>query len=151
MSAGAGTRILFVCSFNSARSQMAEGLARALADEGVEVASAGTQATRVSPLAVEAMRRRGIDISAQRSKTIGDVAGAFDYVITLCDEADRDCPLLGARLERMHWPQPDPAREPGTDADRLRAFERVRDRLEERLRAWLGEKGLLRATAAGPR
>jgi arsenate reductase (thioredoxin) len=144
-------RILFVCSFNSARSQMAEGLARALVRDGVEVASAGTHATRVSPFAIEAMRRRGLDISKQWSKVIDDVAGEFDYVITLCDEADRECPLLGARIQRMHWPHPDPAREPGTDDDRQRAFEQVRDNLEARLREWLGERGMLGERASGAR
>jgi len=137
-------RILFVCSFNSARSQMAEGLARTLAAPGVEVASAGTHATRVSPFAIEALRERGLDISAQFSKTITQVPGEFDYVITLCDEADRECPHLPARKQRLHWSYPDPARAPGGDEAVRRAFAEVRDHLEQRLRGWLAAEGLLR-------
>jgi arsenate reductase len=137
-------RILFVCSFNSARSQMAEGLARALAAPEVEVASAGTHATRVSPFAIEALGERGIDITAHTSKTIDDLPGTFDYVITLCDEADRECPNLPARKKRMHWGYPDPARAPGGEEAVRRAFAEVRDHLEQRLRVWLASEGLLR-------
>lgn len=138
------TRILFVCSFNSARSQMAEGLARALVREGVEVASAGTHATRVSPFALEALQDRGIDASGQYSKSLEQVSGEFDYVITLCDEADRECPHLPARRERLHWPYPDPARTPGGEEAIRRAFFETRDAIEARLREWLAEKDLLR-------
>ncbi|MCL6481876.1 MAG: arsenate reductase ArsC [Firmicutes bacterium] len=138
------TRILFVCSFNSARSQMAEALARALARDDVEVASAGTHATQVSPLALEALRDRGVDTSGLYSKSLDQVVGEFDYVITLCHEADRECPHLTARRERLHWPYPDPARTPGGAEAIRRAFVQTRDALEARLRQWLDENGLLR-------
>ena len=139
------TRILFVCTGNSARSQMAEGLARSLAP-GVEVASAGTHPAGVNPLAVEAMRDRGIDISGQRSKKVEDVPGEFDYVITLCDDAAQNCPVVPARRARLHWGLPDPAAVLGKHAERLAVFGKVRDEIERRLREWLQQGGLLDAT-----
>jgi len=138
-------RILFVCTGNSARSQMAEGLARRLAVPGVEVASAGTDPRGVHPLAVETMWERGIDISRQRSKRVDDVAGEFDYVITLCDDAARNCPALMGQRGNMHWPLPDPGAVAGTDAQRRMCFQQIRDELEDRLRQWLANEGLLRA------
>ncbi len=137
------TRILFVCTGNSARSQMAEGLARHLAASGVEVASAGTHPAGVSPLAVEALRDRGIDISGQRSKAIEDVPGGFDYVVTLCDTAARNCPVLPARRARLHWSLPDPILAGSNDAERQRFFHRLRDDIERRLREWMAGEGLL--------
>lgn len=137
------TRILFVCTGNSARSQMAEGLARHLAAPGVEVASAGTHPAGVNPLAVEVMRERGIDISAQCSKRVGEVPGEFDYVITLCDDAARNCPVLPARRARLHWSLPDPGAAPGDAAARRAFFSQLRDNIEVRLRQWLGEQNLL--------
>jgi arsenate reductase len=136
-------RLLFVCTGNSARSQMAEGLARALAGPGLEVASAGTDPVGVNPLSVVAMSGRGIDISHQRSKRVEDVSGPFDYVITLCDDAARRCPSVPARHGRLHWSLPDPAAAAGSEAERLAVFCRVRDELERRLRHWLGAQGLL--------
>ena len=129
-------RILFVCTGNSARSQMAEGLARALAEPGVEVASAGTHPAGLNPLAITAMRQRGIDISKQHSKHIEDVPGEFDYVITLCDSAAQDCPVVPARGARLHWSLPDPAAADGNEAQRLVIFGEVRDEIERRLRHW---------------
>ncbi len=137
------TRILFVCTGNSARSQMAEGLARHLAAPGVEVASAGTHPAGVSPFAVEALRERGIDISGQRSKRIEDLPGEFDYAITLCDQAAQNCPVLPARRARLHWSLPDPiAARPG-EAERRRFFCELRDDIERRLRDWMSREGLL--------
>jgi len=136
-------RILFVCTANSARSQMAEGLARALATPGVEIASAGTHPAGVNPLAIAVMRDRGIDISAQRSKRVEDVPGPFDYVITLCDDAAQNCPFVPARRERLHWGLPDPAASPGEETARLASFRAVRDEIERRLRAWLASLQLL--------
>jgi arsenate reductase (thioredoxin) len=135
-------RVLFVCTANSARSQMAEGLARALALPAVEVASAGTHPSRVHPQAIEAMRERGIDIGNQRSKRIDEVGGPFDYVVTLCDDAAQACPTLPARRARLHWSLPDPAAAAGSEAERLRVFRQVRDEIERRLSAWLAEEGL---------
>lgn len=137
-------RILFVCTGNSARSQMAEGLARALVAPGVEVASAGTHPRGVQPLAIEVMRECGIDISQQRSKHIEEVPGEFDYVITLCDDAAKNCPTLPARRARLHWSVLDPGAVPGEEAQRHTHFRRVRDEIERRLREWLSSEGLLR-------
>ncbi len=136
-------RILFVCTGNSVRSQMAEGLARALAAPGVEVASAGTHPAGVNPLALEAMRDRGIDISAQRSKRVEDLPGEFDYVITLCDDAAQNCPTLPARRARLHWSVVDPGSTPGDEHTRRQFFHQIRDDIERRLREWLGREGLL--------
>ncbi len=139
------TRVLFVCTGNIARSQMAEGLARALAVPGVEVASAGTKPNPkgVHPLAVEVLRERGLDIREQWSKGLEDVPGEFDYVITLCDDAAQNCPVLSARRARLHWSIPDPALATGDEAQRLDFFRGTRDDIERRLREWLGGLGLL--------
>lgn len=139
------TRILFVCTGNIARSQMAEGLARALVGPGVEVASAGTHPHRAGPhpLAVSVMKERGIDISGQRSKRLEDVPGEFDYVVTLCDDAAQNCPVLPARRARLHWSLPDPVLAPDDEAGRHGFFAQVRDDIERRLRRWLGELHLL--------
>lgn len=137
------TRILFVCTGNSARSQMAEGLARELVAPGVEVASAGTHPAGVSPFALEAMRERGIDISGQRSKRVEEVPGEFDYVITLCDTAAQNCPAVAARRERLHWSLPDPIAAGNNDAERRRFFGELRDDIERRLRNWLARERLL--------
>ncbi len=139
------TRILFICTGNIARSQMAEGLARALVEPGVEVASAGTHPNPkgIHPLAVEVMRERNLDISSQRSKHVEDLPGDFDYVITLCDDAAQDCPAVPARRARLHWSLPDPA-SAGSDPGAQRAmFILLRDEIEHRLREWLSGQGLL--------
>lgn len=128
-------RVLFVCTGNIARSQMAEGLARSLAGPGVEVASAGSSPNPrgIHPAAIEVMRERGIDISSHRPKHINEVPGDFDYVITLCDHAAQTCPVLPARRERLHWSIPDPALA-GTDLQsQLPFFRAIRDDLERRI------------------
>ena len=140
------TRILFVCTGNIARSQMAEGLARALAAPGVEVASAGTKPNPkgVHPLAIEVLREKGIDASAHRSKHIDELQGEFDFVITLCDSAAQECPMYPARRARLHWGLTDPAAA-GNDPARQRAlFREIRDEIERRLREWMAKEGLLK-------
>ena len=142
------TRILFICTGNIARSQMAEGLARSLAAPGVEVASAGThQDIRgIHPMAVEMLSEKGIDASAQRSKHIDELEGEFDYVITLCDSAAQECPTFPARRARLHWGLTDPAAA-GNDPARQRAlFSEIRDEIERRLREWMAKEGLLKKT-----
>ncbi len=143
-------RVLFVCTGNSARSQMAEGLARALASRGVEVASAGTHPAGVSSLAIEAMRERGIDIRNQRSKSVDQLTGEFDYVITLCDSAAQSCPNLPARCRRLHWSLPDPGTGSGTDAEKLGRFRDIREEIERRLRVWLSAENMLGAADSNP-
>ena len=119
---------------------MAEGLLRQLAPERFEVESAGTEATRVHPLAIEAMREIGIDITGHRSKTLdGFVGQPWDYVITVCDQANERCPLCPGRAQRIHWSFEDPSAATGTDAERLAVFRRVRDAIAARLTLWLAE------------
>jgi arsenate reductase len=134
-------RVLFLCTHNSARSQMAEGLLCALAGDSFEVASAGTEATRVHPLAIQAMKEIGIDLTGHTSKTIDAFLGQpWDYVITVCDNANERCPLFPGRTTRIHWSFNDPSQATGTDADRLETFRRVRDEILTRLRQWLADQ-----------
>lgn len=142
-------RILFVCTGNYARSQMAEGLARALVSQQVEVASAGTvpHPAGPHPMAVRVMQERGIDIRGQRSKHLDSVPGEFDYVITLCDHAARNCPMLPARRSRVHWSVPDPIEAPGDEAGQHDFFARVRDDIERRLEQWLRAEELLQSSS----
>jgi len=125
--------VLFLCVANSARSQMAEGIARALAPSGVTVWSAGSQPTRVRPEAVAVLAEIDIDISGHRSKAVADIpAERVDTVITLCGE--EECPVFLGRARRLHWGLPAPAAAGGPAEDRLRAFRRTRDELSRRLR-----------------
>ncbi len=131
-------RVLILCTGNSARSQMAEGLLRELAGAQFDVFSAGNKPSSVNPLAIQAMRERGIDISQHRSKHLNEfLAQPFDYVITVCDQAAETCPIFPGRARRIHWSFPDPAAVKGSDEARLRAFRQTRDAIEMRLRAWL--------------
>lgn len=142
-------RILFLCTGNRARSQLAEGLARLLASDEVEVASAGTRPNPegVHPVALEILQERGVDISTLRPKHVDELQGEFDYVMTLCDSAAQECPMYPARLARMHWGQPDPDAA-GDDPARVRAlFDAIAQNIEQLLRQFLGEKGLLKTRA----
>jgi arsenate reductase len=127
-------RILFLCTHNSARSQMAEGLLRHLAADRFEAYSAGTEATRVRPLAIRAMAELGIDISAQASKTLERYLGEpFDAVITVCDQANAACPVFLGATERLHWSFPDPAQATGTEEEQLAVYRSVRDAIRARI------------------
>jgi arsenate reductase len=135
-------RVLFVCTHNSARSQMAEGLLRQLGGDRFEVFSAGTEATRVRPEAISAMAELGADISGQESKTLDRYLGEpFDYVITVCDDANESCPLFPGGGKRLHWSFPDPSRADGTDEERLEVFRTVRDRIKGRVQGELVKNG----------
>ena len=124
--------ILFLCVQNSARSPMAEGIARRLARSNVEVFSAGSSPATVNPLAIEALAEIGVDISGHRSKAVSEVpADRVEAVITLC--AEEVCPTFLGGARRVHWGLPDPARVPGTREARLQAFREVRDELLRRL------------------
>ena len=127
-------RVLFLCTHNSARSQMAEGLLRYLAGDSFEVTSAGTEATSVRPEAVAAMGEIGIDISRQESKTLERyLSESFDYVITVCDDANEACPVFPGAERRLHWSFRDPSQATGTEEERLEVFRTVRDELGERI------------------
>lgn len=131
-------RVLILCTGNSARSQMAEALLRHLAGDRVEVCSAGTRPVAVNPLAVEAMREVGIDISAQRSKSVSEFEKQrFDTVITVCDSAAKECPVFPGAPQRIHWSLPDPGAVSGSLEERRQTFRDVRDALERRLREFL--------------
>lgn len=133
-------KVMFLCSGNSARSQMAEGWLRHLAGDRFEVVSAGTEPSSVNPLAIAAMRERGIDISGHHSKPVGKFLGeTFGYLITVCDNAREKCPIFPGALKRIHWPLEDPAAAVGTEAERLAVFRRIRDEIETRVRAWIQE------------
>ena len=133
-------RVLFLCTHNSAPSQMAEGFLRHLAGDRFEAHSAGTEATRVRPLAIRAVAELGIDISEQESKTLDRYLGEpFDAVITVCDQAAEACPVFpGARAHR-HWSFPDPSRAAGSEEGQLAVYRQVRDAIRERVEALLSE------------
>jgi arsenate reductase len=127
-------RVLVLCTGNSARSQMAEGLLRHDAGDRFEAFSAGVDPTRVRPEAIEAMRQIGIDISDHRSKSVDEFAGReFDYVITVCDNANEHCPIFPGETKRIHWSIDDPASVQGDEETRLAVFRRVRDEIRHRL------------------
>ena len=128
-------RILILCTGNSARSQMAEGLLRHDAGDRFEVFSAGTKASKVRPEAIEAMREIGIDISGHRSKHVDEFLGQpFDLVLTVCDNAKESCPIFPGGTTRIHHSFEDPAEVSGDEQERLEAFRRARDQL----RTYLG-------------
>ena len=127
-------RVLFLCTHNSARSQMAEGLLRQLGGDHFEVFSAGTEATHVRPLAIKAMAERGIDISRQQSKTLERYLNEpFDEVITVCDAAAEACPFFPGAAHRRHWSLDDPSKATGSEAEQLAVYRRVRDELQMRI------------------
>lgn len=131
-------RVLFLCTHNSARSQMAEGLLRALEGDQFEAHSAGTEATHVRPLAIRAMAEIGVDISGQRSKTLDQYLGeVFEAVITVCDDANETCPVFYGARRRLHWSLPDPSRAEGTEEERLAVYRHVRDELRRHIEAEL--------------
>jgi arsenate reductase (thioredoxin) len=132
------SRVLFLCTHNSARSQMAEGLLRALGGNRFEAFSAGTEATAVRPLAIRAMRELGIDISSQESKTLDRfLRDPFDTVVTVCDEANEVCPIFPAASKRLHWSFPDPSRATGSEQQQLETYREVRDAIRARIQAEL--------------
>lgn len=131
-------RVLFLCTGNSCRSQMAEGLLRHLAGDRFEVASAGTHPVGLNPNAVEVMREIGIDISAHRSKRVDEfLHQRFDFVITVCDRAREACPIFPGAASVLHWSFDDPAAAIGSAKDRIAVFRRVRDEIAERLRRFM--------------
>ncbi len=130
-------RVLILCTGNSARSQMAEGLLRSLGADRYDVFSAGTKPSAVRREAIAVMRELGIDLSGHRSKHVQEFDGqAFDYVITVCDNANETCPVFPGGTKRLHWSVPDPAAVEGTEMERMAAFRSVRDSLAETLRGF---------------
>jgi arsenate reductase (thioredoxin) len=127
-------RVLFLCTHNSARSQMAEAFLRHLGGQRFEAVSAGTEATRVRPLAVRVMAEQGIDLAAHESKTLDRYLDQhFDKVITVCDQANESCPVFFGARERLHWSFPDPSSATGTEEEQLAVYRRVRDAIRARI------------------
>jgi arsenate reductase len=131
-------RVLFLCTGNSARSQMAEALLRSYGGTDFEVASAGTDPKGLNPLTIEVMAEAGIDVSKQQSKSLDRFLDqSFDYVITVCDRARDNCPTFPGDNERIHWSFDDPAAATGSHEQQLAVFRRVRNEISERLRLWV--------------
>ncbi len=134
-------RLLVLCTGNSARSQMAEGLFRHAGGQNWEVFSAGTKASFVRPEAMAAMREIGIDISAHRSKAVNEfTAQEFDYIVTVCDNARDNCPVFPGQARRIHWSLEDPAAVQGGEDVRLQAFRRIRDEIRDRVGRFFEEQ-----------
>jgi arsenate reductase len=131
-------RLLILCTGNSARSQMGEGLARTLTHGTWDVFSAGTKPSTVNPLAIQVMAEVGIDISQQRSKHLNEFLNQpFDFVLTVCDDAAEACPVFPGPAQRLHWGFPDPAATLGSAAERLQSFRNVRDDFKTKFTQWL--------------
>jgi arsenate reductase len=138
-------RVLFLCTGNSARSQMAEVFLRKYAGEYFEAHSAGLEPKGVNPFTIQVMQEKGIDISGQNSKGISTYLGKvlFQYLITVCDDADKNCPTVWPGVNtRMHWSFEDPAAFQGTDEQKLEKFRQIRDLIDEKIRYWLVEQGI---------
>lgn len=134
-------RVLILCTANSARSQIAEGLLRREAGPSCQVFSAGTAPTRVRPEAIAVMSEAGIDISGHHSKSVEEfLEEHFDYVITVCDSARETCPVFPANTRRIHWSIKDPAAVNGSEEERLEAFRNARNELQKRLKAFVREQ-----------
>ena len=144
-------RVLFLCTHNSARSQMAEGMVRAWGGAAVEAHSAGTVATAVRPQAVAVMDELGIDLRSHASKHLDRyLAEPFDWVVTVCDDAREACPTFPGARQRAHWSFEDPSAASGTDEERLAVFRRVRDEISEQIREFLRREGRLIAPPPAP-
>jgi arsenate reductase len=135
-------RVLILCTGNSARSQMAEGLFRHEGGAEFEVFSAGTKPTQVRAEAIAVMKELGVDISGHRSKSVDEFVGVpLDLVITVCDKAHESCPVFPGNTQRLHWPFEDPAAVKGSEEERRAAFRRVRDQIHRQVREFLDRGG----------
>ena len=131
--------VLFICTHNSARSQMAEGWLRHLAGERFDAHSAGTEATLVRPFAIQVMAEVGVDLSGQTSKTLARyLSQPWDTVITVCDQANEACPFFPGAARRLHWSFPDPSQATGDEAQQLAVYRQVRDAIRARIDDFLG-------------
>ncbi len=141
--------VLFLCVANSARSQMAEGIARGLAGDRIPIQSAGSAPSRVHPLAIRVLAEIGIDISGNGSKSVGEIDRELvDTVITLC--AEEVCPVYLGQARRLHWPLPDPAGRDEGEEEGLNRFRAVRDELRRRIERWLVEEGIIQREEVRP-
>lgn len=134
-------RVLFLCTGNSARSQMAEALLRKMAGDRFEVHSAGLDPSVIHPMTIQVLQEIGIDASGQYAKPLTTYLGKvhFSYLITVCSKAEQRCPIFPGIGQRLHWPFDDPAAFEGSEHDKLEFFRQVRDQIEIRIRQWLFE------------
>jgi arsenate reductase len=135
-------RVIFLCTGNSARSQMAEAFLRKYGSDRLEAYSAGLEPKGLNPLTVQVMNEVGIDVSGQRSKGVDEYLGKvlFGYLVTVCDDADKNCPTVWPGVKtRLHWSFEDPAAFIGSDEEKLAKFREIRDKIEEKVREWLSE------------
>ena len=136
-------KVMFVCTQNSCRSQMAEAFLRRLAGDRYEAYSGGAEPTELNPAAAEVMNEIGIDISGQHAKDVAEFLGQrFHYVIRVCDKVREKCPVLPGAVWYVDWSFEDPAAAPGTPADRLTVFRRVRDQIEAKIEEFIHEQAL---------
>ena len=127
-------KVLLLCTGNSCRSQMAEGFLKYLGKDRIEVFSAGVNPTKINPLAVKVMEEARIDISVQKSKSVNEFTSQnFDYVITVCNNAQQSCPMFPGEHETLHWDLEDPAEATGTEEDKLKVFRKIRDQIKKRV------------------
>ena len=134
------TTVLFLCTGNSARSQMAEAFLRKYGGEAFEAYSAGLEPKDINPYTRRVMQEIGLDLSGHRSKSVTEYMGKkfFSYLITVCDQAEKNCPTTFPGVgQRLHWSFEDPAAFVGSDADTLQKFREIRDQIEQRVKAWL--------------
>ena len=144
----AKARVLFLCTGNSARSIMTEALLRRYADDHFEAFSAGLEPKGINPYTVRVMNEIGLDVSNQRSKSLMEYLGRvhMGFVITVCDRAEANCPIFPFGTLRLHWSFEDPAALEGSEPEKLAKFREVRDQIDQRLRSWLLEQGILPAS-----
>ncbi len=141
-------RVLFLCTGNSARSQMAEAILRKYGGDRFEAYSAGLKPKGIHPLTIQVMNEKGYDLGTQYSKGVGDYLGKLlvQTLITLCDDAEKNCPTVWPGVNsRMHWAFEDPAAFEGNDDQKLAKFRRVRDQIEQRIKDWLAEPSAVKA------
>jgi arsenate reductase (thioredoxin) len=131
-------KVLFLCTGNSCRSQIAEGFLRHLASEDFEAFSAGTKPSRLNPLAVKVMEEKGVDISGQYSQSIDEFLNeSLDYIITVCDHAKETCPVFPGTAERIHWSFRDPADAKGSEEEKMTVFREIRDSIEKNIKNFI--------------
>ena len=132
-------KVLFLCSGNSARSQMAEAFLRKYGGDRFDVYSAGLEPSVVNPFTIQVMEEIGMDMSAHRSKSLLEYMGKehFGYLITVCDRADKECPIFPGMGVRLHWPFEDPAKVYGSEEEKLAKFRQVRDLISSKVKDWL--------------
>ncbi len=134
-------KVLFLCTGNSCRSQMAEGFLKHIAADKFEIFSAGVKPTMINPIVIKVMAEVGVDISKQRSKSVMEfINQKFDYVITVCNKAKQTCPVFPGKYEKIHWDIEDPAEAQGNEKEKLRVFRKIRDKIQKNILQFTAQK-----------